>query len=370
MTETRCDPAAGFGGGNPLVSVIVPAFNAEATLAETLAAVTGQTYTGIEVIVVDDGSSDGTNAIALGFANRDARVRVISSPNKGVAAARNLGISSASGSLIAPIDADDLWHPSYLHKLVAVLTRADEPAECAFSGFRLIDDRSNIIGSSPLHRMRHIGPYRMLYRNLVGNGSGMVFRKDAWVRAGGYDSGLRDAGYEGCEDHLLQLMFCAHAPLGSVAEHLVGYRRGPGTMSRNRERMLGSDAMMRDLFLAAHPAVNPPRWLDRWISAQRDLLLAEARLSRRRFASFGTFILRAMTKDPVALAVAIAGKSRSTVRRIFVKYAPPSQHFLSIDPADGGAGIGIPGRTGLFSRLQAARLKRIASLDEEFHHAA
>ena len=97
-----------------LISVVIPAYNATATLAETLRSALRQTHAELEVIVVDDGSKDGTRAMAESFAAEDPRVRVISKANAGVAAARNTGIDAARGDFIAPLDADDLWHPDKL----------------------------------------------------------------------------------------------------------------------------------------------------------------------------------------------------------------------------------------------------------------
>ena len=99
---------------NPLVSVIVPAFNAAATLEETLGAVAAQTYRPIELLVVDDGSSDATGKIAEAFCRQHDFAQVIVQANAGVAAARNRAIAVAKGDYIAPLDADDIWHETYL----------------------------------------------------------------------------------------------------------------------------------------------------------------------------------------------------------------------------------------------------------------
>jgi glycosyltransferase involved in cell wall biosynthesis len=92
----------------PLVSCIVPVFNGERYLAEALDSVLGQTYRALEVIVVDDGSTDGTPAVVRTFG---ARVRCVTQPNAGLAAARNRGLAAATAELVAFLDADDLWLP-------------------------------------------------------------------------------------------------------------------------------------------------------------------------------------------------------------------------------------------------------------------
>ncbi len=101
------------------VSVIVPAYQAEATLCACLDALRAQTLTDIEMLVIDDGSTDRTGSIADQAAEADARVRVIHQVNRGVSAARNVGMSAATGAYIAFADADDTLPPDALAQLVA-----------------------------------------------------------------------------------------------------------------------------------------------------------------------------------------------------------------------------------------------------------
>lgn len=183
----------------PLVSVIVPAYNAEATLSETLASVAAQTWRNLEIVVVDDGSTDRTRDIACLFAATDPRARVVSIPNSGVAAARNTGAASTSGPFLAPIDADDLWHPRYLETLVGMMLAAPEPPAFAYAACRVIDPSSNVIDSGLNARSEGRVVYRTLYSNLVGNGSGMVIARAAFDAVGGYDLRLHAAAARGAK---------------------------------------------------------------------------------------------------------------------------------------------------------------------------
>ena len=109
VTEENSTPVSDqFVLAQPLVSVIVPAYNAETYIAQTLNSVLSQTYKNIEVIVVDDGSHDGTTQIVEAIMRRDDRVTLLHQSNSGVAAARNLAIEKSRGEYIAPIDADDI----------------------------------------------------------------------------------------------------------------------------------------------------------------------------------------------------------------------------------------------------------------------
>jgi glycosyltransferase involved in cell wall biosynthesis len=101
---------------SPTVSVVVPLYNKRATIRRSLDSVLGQTFRDFEVIVVDDGSTDGGAEIAEGTG--DPRVHVIRQPNRGVSAARNRGIAEATAALVAFLDADDLWAPEFLTAIV------------------------------------------------------------------------------------------------------------------------------------------------------------------------------------------------------------------------------------------------------------
>ena len=102
-------------GERSLISVVVPAWRAEKTLAATLDSILSQTWRELEVLVVDDASPDGTLALAQSYAAKEPRVRVIAQPeNGGVSKARNRGVREARGEWIAFLDSDDLWMPEKL----------------------------------------------------------------------------------------------------------------------------------------------------------------------------------------------------------------------------------------------------------------
>src|SRR6187402_2985229 len=98
----------------PAVSIILPAYNVAVYLAIAIDSVLSQTFTDYEALIVDDGSTDATYAIACDYARRDARIKVFQQPNGGIASARNHGLRAAASPLIALLDCDDLWTPGYL----------------------------------------------------------------------------------------------------------------------------------------------------------------------------------------------------------------------------------------------------------------
>ena len=161
----------------PYASIIVPAFNVEATLAHTLRSLIDQSFRDLEIVIVDDGSYDRTPDIAARFC-RDPRVRLLRQSNRGLAGARNSGIAAAQGQIIGFCDSDDLWHrdklSSHIHHL-----RMNPHLGMSYSGSELIDDAGRSLGLFQKPRSRAITARHMFLRNPVGNGSAPVFRRAA-----------------------------------------------------------------------------------------------------------------------------------------------------------------------------------------------
>ena len=127
-----------------LVSVVVPAYNAGATIDATLDSVRAQSYRHLEILVVDDGSSDDTAARVERHAAADPRVRLLRQPNAGVAAARNLGLRAARGAYVAPIDADDLWHPHKVERQVRMLEHGPPALGMVYTWYAVIDAEGRV----------------------------------------------------------------------------------------------------------------------------------------------------------------------------------------------------------------------------------
>jgi len=167
----------------PLVSVIIPAYNAAVFIAKTLDSVKAQTFKDYEVIVVDDGSSDGTQAVVEKyFASNKMRGFCILQPNKKIAAARNTGINSARGSYIALLDHDDIWYPEKLKEVVGVFN--SRPA------IDLVCHDLKIIKNGKTYKVMRCG-YRFgnLHKNLILKGnavtpSSSVFKREKALAIG------------------------------------------------------------------------------------------------------------------------------------------------------------------------------------------
>ena len=125
---------------NPEVSILVPAYNAKRYLGALIGSVLDQSFQDWELIIVDDGSSDGTFKIADKYAQSDSRIKVISSANKGVSSAMNLCLDSAKGKYIFFADCDDVLEPDCLKKLLDHKADNADIIQCSFA---FIDDSEN-----------------------------------------------------------------------------------------------------------------------------------------------------------------------------------------------------------------------------------
>ena len=235
------------------VSVVIPAYNAEPTIDETLRSVRAQSHTALEVLIVDDGSQDGTRDIVRRHVREDCRLRLIEQSNLGVAMARNRGIAEANSDLVAPLDADDLWHPQKIEKQTALMRACDSRVGLVYGWSASIDEHSRVIG----YRHRPVAQGEVFSNlckvNLVGNGSAALMRKAALMECGGYDASLkaRDAG--GCEDLKVYLQIAERYEFRVVKEYLIGYRRSAGNMSSDWAQMFRSFELVADEFVARRP---------------------------------------------------------------------------------------------------------------------
>lgn len=350
------------------MSVVIPAFNAQETLPETLASVRAQTHGALEILIIDDGSTDATARIAAAFCAENPHARLVSTPNRGVAAARNLGIAQARGQFVAPLDADDLWHPGHLALLTQRALEAPALPGFVFAHSRLIDRDAYVVRSSPQVKIAGRAVRQLACNNFVGNGSALLLSRAAAVEAGGYDERLRAAGLEGCEDYLLQLKIAARHPIASIPEFTVGYRQLPGAMSRDAVRMFGSDRLAYALFRDAFPEIDIDPAVRRWYRASRGLGLARYHLRARRPVTAMRRVVAAVLDDPLGALAALAyDVERVAATRpsghASAGVAPIPFRDFPIDTASGGSALDPPARPRLMHRLEQARMNRLAAID-------
>jgi Glycosyl transferase family 2 len=241
----------------PRTTIVIPAYNAERFLERTLQSALLQTYENLEIILVDDGSTDRTRAIAEAFASRDTRLRIVSIPNSGVARARNVGIEQASGEFVAFLDADDLWHPKKIELQIEALTSAKYSGDAAavYTRHRVIDEDDRVIRSSSQPVFSGYSFARHLYFKPVANGSTILVRREAAIEVGGFDSTFAARGIGGCEDLDFELKIAAAHPLTAIPQYLVGYRTYPGNMSSRKLSM--ARGMFATIKRHSHPELPP-----------------------------------------------------------------------------------------------------------------
>ena len=311
----------------PTVSVIVPAYNAAAFIQRTLDSALDQTHRDLEIIVVDDGSTDGTAEIVEGVARRDARVRLFRQANGGVSRARNTGLAQARGVYIAPLDADDLWHPTKIEKQLRCIDGASSRTGVVYSYFAVIDEDDQIIQPRRIYPAPtgHVYP-QMTVGNIVGNASAPLIRRSLAEGIGGYDEDFR----EGCEDLDFYLRLAEVCEYELVPEFIVGYRRSRHSMSMNIGKMERAVAQLTRKMLMRHPGL--PRRLLRWRNGNMYRYLALHALMTSNYRGFVTLAARSVMSDPLLLGswlLVRAGK------RVAPEPSPPveeQQPYYLADP--------------------------------------
>ncbi|MEA2126414.1 MAG: hypothetical protein QOI80_3196 [Solirubrobacteraceae bacterium] len=277
----------------PRVSVIMPARDAAATLPETLASVRGQTVSDWEVVLVDDGSGDDTAAIARAA---DERVRVVrNATSVGPSRARNRALREARGELVAVLDADDLWKPTYLESQIGAYERA--LAEGRRVGAVCCDAElagpAGSVGlwSDRVGRVEHIDLDALLQENLVW--VGVLGAREAFLDIGGwYEHPTGDAVHEDCEDYDLALRLVeAGWEIVVNPEVLAVYRLGAGARSAQIVRtaraneLLLARALGRDALTPAQQRIARRRTRLFEIVRRRAGIAAEPRPLRRAAAT-------------------------------------------------------------------------------------
>ena len=226
---------------NVRVSVFMPVYNGERYLAEAVQSVLDQSYRDLEFVAVDDGSTDGSAKILKSFADRDARVRFVSRPNKGAAAASNEALSMCVGEFVARLDADDVCIPGRIQKQVDFL---DAHPDHVLIGSRtlMIDDEGLPIGDMAWIDHGHDTINRaLLYGGWPVIHSSVMMRKAAIETVGGY------LDYFPYEDQHLFLRLSEIGQIDNLPEMLVKYRRhAESALGKARNTMPIRDFVMKE----------------------------------------------------------------------------------------------------------------------------
>ena len=244
----------------PVASIIVPAFNVARTICETLDALLAQTFADVEIIVVDDGSTDDTPRMLRAYEHHP-QITLIRQRNRGLAGARNTGIAAARGLAIGFCDADDIWEPTKLEAHIEHLL--DNPdVGISYAGSSLMADVGTPLGLAQRPRLRDISPAHILKRNPIGNGSSAVIRREVFdqiayrphserVRDWYFDETFRQSEDIEC---WLRIALTTDWMFEGVPGLLTRYRINGGGLSAATDRQLAAWERMITKLSPLHPA--------------------------------------------------------------------------------------------------------------------
>jgi glycosyltransferase involved in cell wall biosynthesis len=262
----------------PVVSVIMPAFNTAPYIATAIQSAQTQTLRDIEVLVVDDGSTDKTFATALGCAAGDRRVRVVTQNNGGPSAARNRAMKMARGELFACLDSDDEWMPTYLEEQLAAFDR--HPAASVVTANAV--NRGGALNGTPYRPIEPVDR-AITFLDIVRQEDAIcimtVFRRAVYDVIGPFDETL-----SGNEDYEFWLRAALHGfEFVQTFQPLAYYRRRPDSASANDLKMtagiLRVFAMVRRDCRSVEELAAVDAQMERYT---RELLAIQARIALRR----------------------------------------------------------------------------------------
>lgn len=262
-------------GTPPAVSIVLPAWNAAATLGEALASIRAQTFAGWETVVVDDGSEDGTRSVAEAAAREDPRFRVLPIAHAGIVEALRRGCAAARGTLLARMDADDRMHPERLTRQVA-LHETNPAVALSGTGVRMTGaslKEGRLRYGEWINGLRTHGDLmRDLFVECPLAHPSFMMRREAYEAVGGY----QDRGW--AEDYDLVMRFArAGYGFGKVDAPLLDWRESPGRLSMTSPRYSAEQfrALKRHYLFELYPLLGRTfvqwgagavgkRWLREW----------------------------------------------------------------------------------------------------------
>ncbi|KAF3885339.1 MULTISPECIES: glycosyltransferase family 2 protein [Nostocales] len=213
----------------PTISVIIPAYNAEHTILQTIESVQRQTFSDFEIIVIDDGSTDRTLEVLNAIA--DSRLKIFSYDNGGLPVARNRGMARATGEFLAFLDADDLWSPDKLQLQLAALQQRPE-AGVAYSWTHFMDEQGKSFhADEPIYFEGNVYS-KLLVKNFLASGSNPLIRKQAIESVGEF---YPPAGGSADWDYWVRLAALWHFVV--VPKPQIFYRQSSSSMSSKMEFM-------------------------------------------------------------------------------------------------------------------------------------
>ncbi|MDX9715165.1 MAG: glycosyltransferase [Dissulfurispiraceae bacterium] len=273
------------------ITVLMPCFNAERFLRNTLESVLSQKYDDFRVIVTDDGSNDNTAAILEDYSDRITILKHADNRNHGQAAALNLGLLNTESEYIAFIDADDIWHPDKLAKQAAILDQ--------FEDIGLVYTNGNVINSvgKELYSMldsQHVETNErgsILFNCYIRTPSTVMVRREALLKAGMFKKDMLAA------DHDMWIRMHEITKFYYMPEKLAGYREHSAQISRQKAITMWEDGLK--VLNMAYRRYPYPASLIRKRRAVIYYRFGECALKNKNYASAAMYFIRTFINDPL-----------------------------------------------------------------------
>ncbi len=283
----------------PTVSVVIPAFNAAAFVAQAVDSVLAQTWPQCEILVINDGSTDNTLDVLMAYGDA---IRVISKPNGGLSSARNRGIEEASGRYVAFLDADDRWLPAKLSRQVAVMEQVEDVGFCSTTA-QVVSPDDEPLNIWPCPDIQDSLLETLFRQNgaIPGSGSGVMARRDLFDTAGPFDESLRSL-----EDIDMWMRLAAITDYRCIDEPLTIIVKHPDSMSRNLSVMCESAerVMRKNRHLLRHDAQGV-FWRCGYAAMLADYAKGEYRAGRKGRAI--RLLVRGLLRCPTGKARPLVG---------------------------------------------------------------
>ncbi|MES2660452.1 MAG: glycosyltransferase family 2 protein [Verrucomicrobiota bacterium] len=306
-----------------MVSVIIPTYNRIATIAQAVDSVLAQTYQDVEIIIADDGSTDGTCESLAVYGDR---IRIVKQPNRGPSAARNLGVSASTGEILAFLDSDDLWLPEKIERQVEVLEAGGKGVPCCICNATLESEPGKTMTSFDAAGIKCdtesgyiLNPSQLLATRFLLFNQVVAVRRDVFLKIGGFNEDLWLL-----EDHDLALRLSIQGKWGFIRTPLVCKYESVGNLggTARKDHIGHLEAVVNvlEMFLRDQPLISTP--LRREVERERSGLLNAISATRQ-------------AGNPAGY-VALVGKSRLLVQRVgrAVRRRTPSWPVAHTEPVD------------------------------------
>jgi glycosyltransferase involved in cell wall biosynthesis len=291
----------------PLVSVVIPAYNCARTITQTIESALNQEDADLEVIVVDDGSSDATTEIVEAIP--DARVRLVRQSNAGPAAARNTGTLNARGTWVAYLDADDVWLPHKLRTQLSVLSSRPDVFAVQASAY-IVDDQLNVLWLKRCTQPENLLLTFLRFQNMPNAPSSWIVDREKLSEIGNWDADL--AILEDWEFSLRMARYCNPVCL---PEPLSMYRQHPGNRSQELDIHIAPGFRVLGRLFADPTLPAEVRDREREAYARFYTMLCGGALRTNRWSTSAHWGLKAVRTDPRMLSYIAAMPLRRLRRR-------------------------------------------------------